>query len=103
VGVRAEYRAEPPREVMVIDDMTEPGPAGLDASAADALAVEIRRRRKLAGLSQGELAARVGYSRQYVSRAERPRNGLASAILVEAIDTVLHAGGALTGRGVRLA
>lgn len=50
------------------------------------LAEGIRKRRKAAGLSQPVLAALIGYTRQYVSLAERPKRGLASAQLVEAID-----------------
>ncbi|MGH7511274.1 MAG: helix-turn-helix domain-containing protein, partial [Gemmatimonadales bacterium] len=43
------------------------------------LAEEIRKRRKTAGLSHPQLAERIGYTRQYVSLAERPKKGLASA------------------------
>lgn len=60
-----------------------------------ALAAEIRRRRKAAGLSQTDLAVRVGYSREYVSRAERPSKGLASAGLVCVLDDALDACGEL--------
>jgi DNA-binding XRE family transcriptional regulator len=80
----------------VSDNPPEPNPPDVDSPAASALAAEIRRRRKLAGLSHTELATRIGYSRQYISRAERPRRGPASADLVRAIDTALHAEGALT-------
>jgi transcriptional regulator with XRE-family HTH domain len=73
----------------------------LDAAAA--LAREIRRLRKRAGLSQAELAAAVGYTREYVSRSERARSGLASAALVEGIDQILHAGGALVALHARAA
>lgn len=66
-----------------------------DGAPEAVLAVEIRRRRDAAGLSQTELANRVGYSREYVSRAERPKKGLASAGLVRSLDTALGAGGAL--------
>lgn len=59
------------------------------------LASEIRRRRDEADLSHAQLAAMVGYSRQYVSLAERPRKGLPSADLVRALDRVLDANGAL--------
>jgi transcriptional regulator with XRE-family HTH domain len=68
----------------------------LDAPAAAALAGEVRRLRRQAGLSQGGLAARVGFSRQYVARVERPEKGMASANLVASIDAVLQADGALT-------
>lgn len=59
------------------------------------LATEIRNRRKTAGLSQPQLAALIGYTRQYVSLAERPKRGLPSAELVKAIDDALGAEGAL--------
>ena len=59
------------------------------------LAEEIRKRRKAAGLSEPALAMRVGYTRQYVSLAERPNRGLPSAQLVKAIDDALGAGGSL--------
>ncbi|MGH4017590.1 MAG: helix-turn-helix domain-containing protein, partial [Pseudonocardiaceae bacterium] len=59
------------------------------------LAEEIRTRRKAAGLSHPRLAERVGYTRQYVSLAERPKKGLPSASLVQGIDEALDAGGAL--------
>jgi transcriptional regulator with XRE-family HTH domain len=65
------------------------------ASPEAALAAHIRRRRSAAGLSQAGLANLVGYSREYVSRAERPSKGLASAELIRVIDTALHADGAL--------
>ncbi|MFC3450746.1 helix-turn-helix domain-containing protein [Amycolatopsis speibonae] len=61
------------------------------------LAGEIRRLRKAAKLSQPELAQRIGYSRNYVSMAERRSGNLPSQPLVNAIDTVLGAGGALRG------
>lgn len=59
------------------------------------LAQEIRQRRKVAGVSQAELANRVGYSREYVSRAERPSKGLVSEHLIARIDAELGADGAL--------
>ena len=59
------------------------------------MAAELRRHRQRAGLSVGELAIKVGYSREHVSKAERPGRGLASRPLVEAIDAALDAGGAL--------
>jgi transcriptional regulator with XRE-family HTH domain len=68
-------------------------PAG--TSSESVLAGEIRRRRVAAGWSQAELAVRVGYSREYVSRAERPGRGLISANLVRALDAALDTGGAL--------
>jgi len=59
------------------------------------LAGEIRKRRRDAGLSQPRLAARIGYTKQYVSLAERPERGLPSASLVQAIDDALSAEGVL--------
>jgi transcriptional regulator with XRE-family HTH domain len=85
--------------------MTDGGSAQPVASRGTALATglpeaqlarEIRRRREAADLSYSELANIVGYSREYVSRAERPSKGLASSGLVAAIDVALQAGGALT-------
>lgn len=64
-------------------------------SAAGQLAEEIRRRRKAVGLSHAELAARIGYSREYVRRAESPRKGLPSADLIGALDHVLGDDGTL--------
>jgi transcriptional regulator with XRE-family HTH domain len=66
-----------------------------DPDSTDRLAAEIRRRRTDRGLGRAELAALVGYSAEYVGRAERPRKGLPSADLVAAVDRVLDAGGAL--------
>jgi transcriptional regulator with XRE-family HTH domain len=62
---------------------------------AQRLAEEIRRLRKAAGLSQPELAAMTGYTRQYVSLAERPKRGLPSVELVSAIDDALGAASGL--------
>lgn len=59
------------------------------------LAEEIRKRRKAVGLSEPALAALIGYTRQYVSLAERPKRGLPSAQLVKAIDDALGARGSL--------
>ncbi|GAA2975592.1 helix-turn-helix domain-containing protein [Actinokineospora diospyrosa] len=78
------------------DDRT--GEAGQDQDAEPSvvlLAEEIRRLRKAADLSHAQLATMVGYSRQYVSLAERPRKGLPSADLVRALDGALAAGGSL--------
>lgn len=65
------------------------------AKPETALAMEIRRRRTAARLSQNQLADLVGYTRQYVSRAERLAGGYASADLVRVLDAELSAGGAL--------
>lgn len=64
-------------------------------TAADQLAHEIRRLRKQANLSQPQLAAKVGYSPQYVSLVERASKGLPSAALINAIDVALNARGDL--------
>jgi transcriptional regulator with XRE-family HTH domain len=60
------------------------------------LAREIRERRLAAGLSQPQLAKLIGYTRQYVSLAERHGHNLPSSELVNAIDEALAADGALT-------
>ncbi|MGM1062632.1 helix-turn-helix transcriptional regulator [Saccharothrix sp. Mg75] len=64
-------------------------------AAASLLASEIKRRRVEAGLSQPQLARRIGYTRQYVSYAERVQANLPSLDIVRAIDAALDAGGAL--------
>ncbi|MGW5053935.1 helix-turn-helix transcriptional regulator [Actinokineospora sp. NPDC004072] len=74
--------------------MTEDNPADSGGFTA-ALAAEIRRLRKAAGLSQNQLAAQVGYTRQYVSLAERVGANLPSLELVRALDARLGAGGGL--------
>ncbi|MGM1058459.1 helix-turn-helix transcriptional regulator [Saccharothrix sp. Mg75] len=72
------------------EHFSAPEPAGVR------LAHEIRRRRTQAGLSQPQLARKIGYTRQYVSLAERPDHNLPSAELVRALDDALGSGGALT-------
>lgn len=74
--------------------MTEDHPAKIGGTAAS-LAAEIRRLRKAAGLSQKQLAAQIGYTRQYVSLAERVGGNLPSLELVRALDARLGAGGRL--------
>ncbi|MBP2334685.1 transcriptional regulator with XRE-family HTH domain [Saccharothrix coeruleofusca] len=59
------------------------------------LAREIRRLRDQAGLSQPQLAKRIGYTRQYVSLAERADHNLPSAEIVKALDDALGASGTL--------
>ena len=66
-----------------------------DRSAGERLAREIRLRRTLSGLNQAALARKVGYSVEYVSRAQRPNKGLPSGDLVLAIDRAVAADGAL--------
>ena len=73
--------------------MTEPDPH--DRATEAAFPNEVRRRRLAAGLSQAQLANRIGYSREYVSRAERASKGLASAELARALDDALAADGHL--------
>jgi transcriptional regulator with XRE-family HTH domain len=68
--------------------------AGAEDVAAQ-LAEEIRRQRLAADLSHAQLAVKIGYSREYVRRAESPRKGLPSADLVRALDHALGADGAL--------
>ncbi|MEV5835537.1 helix-turn-helix transcriptional regulator [Nocardia sp. NPDC052112] len=63
-------------------------------NAADRLASEIKRLRKAGGFSQPALANLLGYTRQYVSRAERAHN-LPSEDLVRALDRSLAADGHL--------
>lgn len=71
------------------------GPVKDTSTAADRLAGEIRRLRAEAGMSQAQLAAKIGYTPAYVSLAERPGKGLPSAAVVQAIDNALDAAGAL--------
>ncbi|MET8798561.1 helix-turn-helix transcriptional regulator [Nocardia sp. NPDC004568] len=59
------------------------------------LAAAIRRLRETAGLSQPELGSLVGYTKQYISLAERPKNGVPSRNLIIALDKALDAGGTL--------
>ncbi|XVS65498.1 helix-turn-helix domain-containing protein [Actinosynnema sp. CA-299493] len=64
-------------------------------AAATRLADEIRKRRNQAGMSQPQLARLIGYTRQYVSHAERPQANLPSLELVRALDKMLKADGVL--------
>lgn len=73
------------------DGVGEPG------AAAVVLAAEVRRLRRDRGLSQPQLAQRVGYTRQYISLAERAHRNLPSAELIRALDAALGADGALIG------
>ncbi|MGW4115286.1 helix-turn-helix transcriptional regulator [Actinosynnema sp. NPDC004786] len=75
--------------------MTEDSAFEEAPSAATRLAHEIKKRRTEAGLSQPQLAQRIGYTRQYISLAERPDHNLPSLELVKAIDHALDAGGDL--------
>lgn len=76
--------------------MTEDSDIGGEPhSAADRLAAEIRRLRRAADLSQRELARLCGYTREYVSMAERLGANIPSRELVQALDRALDAGGTL--------
>lgn len=77
---------------MTADGVTADKPS---AHAAERLAQEIRRLRKEAGLSQPELARMIGYTRQYVSMAERAGKNIPSQELVKALDKTLAAKGML--------
>ena len=74
--------------------MTEDNSADTGEAAA-ALAAEIRRLRKNVGLSHKQVAAQIGYTRQYVSLAERVGGNLPSLELVRALDAKFGAGGQL--------
>jgi len=65
------------------------------AGAQDSFHQEVRRRRDARGLSRDELAARAGYSRQYISQLEQPSRGIPPRPVVAAVDAVLEAHGAL--------
>ncbi|WP_280267930.1 helix-turn-helix domain-containing protein [Nocardia wallacei] len=65
------------------------------ATVADQLARDIKRRRRAAGLSQRQLAAKIRYTRQYVGSAETEDSVLPSRDLVSALDAALGANGAL--------
>ncbi|MCM3883750.1 helix-turn-helix transcriptional regulator [Frankia sp. R82] len=65
------------------------------ATAEDQLPGEVRRRRGERSLSRDELAARTGYSRQYIAQIEQPSRGIPSRPVIAAVDAALEAGGAL--------
>ncbi|WP_309114736.1 helix-turn-helix transcriptional regulator [Saccharothrix sp.] len=81
------------------------GEAQTDAAttAAAQLAHEIRRLRGEARLSHQKLAVEVGYTRQYVSLAERVNRNLPSKELVAALDARFDMGGALIALRARAA
>ncbi|XVV06699.1 helix-turn-helix transcriptional regulator [Actinosynnema sp. CA-248983] len=68
-------------------------PVGETVSAAARLRREIKSLR--GEVSQAKLAARIGYTRQYVSMAEREGHNLPSRELVGAIDGACGGGGRL--------
>ena len=72
-----------------------PGESPTVRPGAARLAVEIRSRRLAAGLSQQQLAVLAGYTRQYVSLAERVGRDIPSLELVRALDHHLDAQGSL--------
>lgn len=74
------------------DDATADRPS---APAAVQLAHEIKRLRKAADISQPDLAGMIGYTRQYVSLAERVGKNIPSQELIRALDKALNANGAL--------
>jgi transcriptional regulator with XRE-family HTH domain len=69
--------------------------AAAQEPTAARLACEIKRRRTSAGLSHARVAGLIGYSRQYVSMAERIGKNLPSQSLVAALDSALGAQGEL--------
>lgn len=73
----------------------EAAEAATPQTLAAELAAEIQRRRRAAGLSQRELGQRIGYTRGYISIAERPASGIPSSPVVRALDKALNANGAL--------
>lgn len=75
--------------------LERPSTSGNVRGTADRLAHEVKRRRREFGWSQPELARMIGYTRQYVSLAERVGQNLPSQELVKALDTALDANGAL--------
>lgn len=77
---------------MTIDPLT---PGDTEDGAAVQLAHAIKERRRAAGMSQPQLARAVGYTRQYVSLAERVGKNVPSQELVRALDNALNAGGVL--------
>lgn len=77
-----------------MDDVIDGG-GRAHTGTEDLVAAEIRRRRHAAGWSQRDLAKRAGFSREYVSRAERTSSGLPSESLISVLDAVFGAGGAL--------
>lgn len=70
-------------------DQDDDGPAGR-------LRAELRSRRRAAGLSQGELADRIRYSREYLNKVESGAK-FPPETLVAAVDRELSADGVLTG------
>ncbi|MGH3866833.1 MAG: helix-turn-helix transcriptional regulator [Pseudonocardiaceae bacterium] len=76
--------SEVPRHLESIVTERETRAGDESVPAAVRLAREIRRRRKAVNMSQPELANQIGYTRQYVSLAERPGKNLPSQELVRA-------------------
>jgi transcriptional regulator with XRE-family HTH domain len=87
----------------VNDADASPSDRSEPADLHELLASEIHRRRMAKGLTQGQLAARTAYSREYTGRAERAGAGFPSPEVVNAIDAVLEAGGELVALHARAA
>jgi transcriptional regulator with XRE-family HTH domain len=66
-------------------------PSSSTPGAAARLAGEIKRLRTTADLSQSTLGTRIGYTKQYISLAERSNGGIPSRELVTAIGKALEA------------
>ncbi|MFE9751396.1 helix-turn-helix transcriptional regulator [Saccharothrix saharensis] len=75
--------------------MTDHHPPEAHTPAATRLAHTIKELREQAKLSQNQLGKRIGYTRQYISLAERPNHNLPSLDLVRALDHALNARGRL--------
>ncbi|MFE9751401.1 helix-turn-helix transcriptional regulator [Saccharothrix saharensis] len=75
--------------------MTDHHPPEADTPAATRLAHTIKELREQAKLSQNQLGKRIGYTRQYISLAERPNHNLPSLDLIRALDHALNAHGQL--------
>jgi transcriptional regulator with XRE-family HTH domain len=71
-----------------------PKPLDADGSSAARLGIELRRRRERRGLTQGALAALIGFSPQHLSDVERGA-GSVSEPFVQACDDALGADGLL--------
>jgi len=74
-----------------------PHPLNPDASLAHAVGAEIRALRERAGLTQEALGAKIHYTAQHISAAERAQTTL-SLTFLEAADAGLDAGGSLVGQ-----
>ena len=111
-GTDHTFQAERPASIPAI--AAPPAPAGHDVALADQTALwdaeaaarkqagkELGRLRREVGLSQQDLANRIGYARGHVAGAETGANRTAPDFW-ERCDTVLAAGGALVAAGDRI-